>query len=47
MKYLLDANTFIEAKNHYYRLSVCPGYWQWLQIANAAGTVFSVQKIQG
>jgi Domain of unknown function (DUF4411) len=24
MKYLLDANTFIEAKNRYYNMTVCP-----------------------
>ena len=28
--YLLDANTFIEAKNKYYRTSICPGYWDFM-----------------
>lgn len=36
MNYLLDANTYIQAKNEYYHMAVCPGYWDWLdrQFAN-------------
>lgn len=34
MTYLLDANTLIEAKNRYYQMSICPGYWDWLHKAN-------------
>lgn len=30
MKYLLDSNTFIQAKNTYYSMSICPGYWEWI-----------------
>ena len=30
MKYLLDSNTFIEAKNRYYNMTVCPAYWHWI-----------------
>ncbi len=30
MKYLLDANTYIQAKNLYYQMSFCPAYWDWL-----------------
>ena len=30
MRYLLDTNTFIEAKNRYYTFDVCPGFWEWL-----------------
>lgn len=30
MRYLLDSNTFIEAKNRYYTFDICPGFWQWL-----------------
>ena len=30
MTYLLDANTLIEAKNRYYRMTVCPAYWSWV-----------------
>lgn len=28
--YLLDANTYIQAKNLHYQMSFCPAYWDWL-----------------
>lgn len=46
MAYLLDANTFIEAKDTYYGLDFCPGYWDWLDRANTNGRVFSIERIQ-
>ena len=30
MIYLLDSNTLIEAKNRYYGMTICPGYWSWV-----------------
>ena len=30
--YLLDANTYIQAKNEYYDMNFCPGFWQWLDL---------------
>ena len=45
MAYLLDANVFIEAKNRYYGLDFCPGFWDWLVDRNAAGAVFSIEKV--
>ncbi len=30
MKYLFDANVFIEAQNRYYSLDICPGFWDWM-----------------
>ncbi|RAJ92939.1 DUF4411 family protein [Aliidiomarina maris] len=30
MIYLLDANSFIQAKNLHYRMRVVPGFWDWL-----------------
>lgn len=30
MRYLLDANIFIEAKNRYYAFDICPGFWDWM-----------------
>lgn len=45
MNYLLDANTLIEAKNRYYHMAICPGYWQWLQLKNQAGQVASVDSV--
>jgi hypothetical protein len=43
--YLLDADTFIQAKNGPYRFSVCPAYWDWLDREHKNGKIFSVQKI--
>jgi hypothetical protein len=45
MAYLLDANVFIQAKNLHYGLDFCPAFWEWLIAKNAAGTVFSVEKV--
>ena len=45
MVYLLDANVFIQAKNLYYPFDVCPGFWDWLIAQNAAGNLFSIEKV--
>src|SRR3990172_7243793 len=45
MAYLLDADVFIRAKNLHYGLDFCPAFWDWLVHNNAAGTVFSVEKV--
>lgn len=46
MKYLMDANTFIEAKNRYYSMKVCPGYWSWI-IANGLNEkIISIDHIK-
>jgi hypothetical protein len=45
MAYLLDADVFIRAKNLHYGLDFCPAFWEWLVVNNAAGTVFSVEKV--
>ncbi len=45
MPYLLDANTFIQAKNEYYGFDICPGYWDWLERQNAVGNIFSIDQI--
>lgn len=46
MAYLLDANVFIQAKNLHYGLDFCPAFWDWLLAGNAAGSVFSIEKIE-
>lgn len=46
MPYLLDADVFIRAKRDHYRHSVCPGFWDWLAQASAAGTVYSIDKVK-
>ncbi len=45
MAYLLDANVFIQAKNLYYGLDFCPAFWEWLIVQNAAGRVFSIERV--
>jgi hypothetical protein len=45
MGYLLDANVFIAAKNLHYGLDFCPAFWDWLVAGNAAGSVFSIEKV--
>jgi hypothetical protein len=45
MAYLLDANVFIAAKNLHYGLDFCPAFWDWLIAENAAGSVFSIEKV--
>lgn len=46
MAYLLDANVFIQAKNLHYGLDFCPAFWDWLLASNAAGNVFSIEKVE-
>lgn len=46
MAYLLDADTLIQAKDDYYAFDLCPGFWDWLDRQNAAGTMFSVQAVR-
>jgi len=45
MAYLLDANVLIQAKNLHYGFDFCPGFWEWLEVSNAAGTTFSIEKV--
>lgn len=46
MTYLLDTNTLIEAKNRYYRMTVCPAYWNWVQRSHGAGIVASIEPVE-
>ena len=45
MKYLLDANVFIQAKNLHYGLDFCPAFWDWLIINNEGELIFSIEKV--
>jgi hypothetical protein len=45
MAYLLDADVFIRAKNLHYGFDFCPAFWEWLVAHNAAGKLFSVEKV--
>jgi len=43
--YLLDTNIFIEAQNRYYASDICPGFWDWLDDANARGLIASIGEV--
>lgn len=45
MIYLLDANTLIEAKNRYYGMSICPGYWAWVLRTHGQGVLASIESV--
>ncbi|CAI8874940.1 DUF4411 family protein [Pseudomonas sp. IT-P253] len=45
MNHLLDANTLIEAKNRYYGMTICPGFWQWLLLKNKALALASIAPV--
>jgi predicted nucleic acid-binding protein len=45
MKYLLDANVFIQAKNLHYGFDFCPAFWRWLERENDGGRVLSTEKV--
>jgi phage anti-repressor protein len=44
--YLLDANIFIQAKNLHYGFDFCPAFWEWIEQAHAAGTVYSIDSVR-
>lgn len=46
MAYLLDANVMIDAKRRYYPFDVCPAFWDWLDLANQQGEIFSVEAVR-
>ena len=46
MGYLLDTDVFLTAKNLYYGMDICPGYWEWIDVQYRAGHVFSIEKVK-
>lgn len=45
MRFLLDANAYITAKNFYYDMQVCPGFWDFLDQQFGANEVGSIKMI--
>lgn len=45
MAYLLDANTFIEAKDGPYGFDICPAFWVFIERENDAGRLYSIRPI--
>ncbi len=46
VKYILDANIFIEAKNRYYAFNLCPGFWDSLLHHNSMGILESIDRVR-
>ena len=46
MAYLLDSNVLIAAKNLYYGMDFCPGFWDWLKKTYEEEKVYSVAKVR-
>lgn len=44
MKYLLDTNVLIEAKNGFYAFDLCPGFWQWLKLHSDMRSIQMVKE---
>ncbi len=44
--YLVDADVFIEARRGDYAFDLCPGFWDWLDLAHARGQVFSIEAVR-
>ena len=45
LRYVVDSDVFIIAKNLYYRFDICPGFWESLIHHHNAGHIISIQKI--
>jgi predicted nucleic acid-binding protein len=45
IRYLLDTNIFIQARNLHYGFDFCPAFWDWLIRQNGAGLVGSIDKV--
>tara|TARA_R110001599_G_scaffold298022_1_gene502318 strand:- start:8222 stop:8716 length:495 start_codon:yes stop_codon:yes gene_type:complete len=45
LKYLLDSNTYIQAKNFYYNMEFCPAYWDWLDAEYEKGNLASIANV--
>jgi Domain of unknown function (DUF4411) len=45
LAYLLDSDVLIRAKNDHYGFDLCPGFWDWLVLANGHGLVHSVEAV--
>ncbi|MCS6894790.1 MAG: DUF4411 family protein [Bacteroidia bacterium] len=45
MKYLLDANVFIQAKNLHYGFDFCPAFWDWLIHKATEQRLYTIDKV--
>jgi hypothetical protein len=45
LNYLLDSNTYIQAKNFHYDMDFCPAYWDWLDSQFISGQLASISSV--
>ena len=43
---ILDTNVFIESKNRYYAMDICPGFWEFLEDDFEAGRSMSITHVR-
>lgn len=46
VRYVLDANVFIQAKRSYNAFDLCPGYWKALLAHHGAGRLCSIDRVR-
>jgi len=44
--FLLDTNVLIAAHRAYYAFDLCPGFWESIKAAHAAGRIFSTRRVR-
>ncbi|MDB6095411.1 MAG: hypothetical protein JWM32_2973 [Verrucomicrobia bacterium] len=45
MAYILDSNTFIQAKDGFYPFDICPAFWSFVEKEQACGNAFSIRQV--
>lgn len=46
LRYFVDADVFITAKNRYYAFDVCPGFWKSIVRKYHDGRVYSIDRVR-
>lgn len=46
LRYILDANVFIEACKRYYSFDLCPGFWQSIEHYGTQGILASIDRVR-
>lgn len=45
-KFLIDTNSFVDAKDSFYAFELCPGFWNALLRHHQRGDVYSIDKVK-
>ena len=46
LRYILDANVFLEAYKRYYAFDLCPGFWRSIEHYGAQGVLASIDRVR-